>query len=214
MANVFAAALFYADDMAILAPSVKGLQKLLNLCTTFCSDWDICLNVKKTKNMWFGKKQVVKAKTIVNGDTIEWVHEWKYLGVMLRSGRRFGCSVKDRVKQFYRSLNSILRVEGRSDDMILLRLLEAHCVPVLTYAMEMTHVADRDERRSLRVAYNAIFRKLFGYKYCESVTNLQHSLGRSTWEEVVDSRYNGFMNRAKLCPPESLVHAICSMFIP
>ena len=80
--------------------------------------------------------------------------------------------------------------------------------------MEMTHVADRDERRSLRVAYNAIFRKLFGYKYWESVTDLQHSLGRSTWEEIVYKRYNGFMRRAKLCPPESLVHVICSMFNP
>ena len=209
MADVFAAALFYADDMAILAPSIKGLQKLLNLCSSFCADWDICLNSKKTKNMWFGKKQKVNAKIRVHGNEIDWVHEWKYLGVMLRSGSRFGCSVTDRVKQFYRSLNSILRVEGRSEDMTLLRLVEAHCVPVLTYAMEICHVADRDERRSLRVAYNAIFRKLFGYRYSESVTDLQHSLGRSTWEETVDDRYHSFLMRVKKCPPESLVHSIC-----
>ena len=64
--------------------------------------------------------------------------------------------------------------------MILLQLIETHCVPVLCYAIEMVAVANRDERRSLRVAYNSIYRKLFGYRYFESVTNLQHSLARPT----------------------------------
>ena len=57
---------------------------------------------------------------------------------------------------FYSLLNSILRVKGRSDDMVLLRPLEANCVPILTYAIENTNVANRDERRSLRVAYISI----------------------------------------------------------
>ena len=77
-------------------------------------------------------------------------------------------------KSFYRSLNSILRVDGRSDDMVLLRLIEAHCIPILTFSIEMTDVADRNERCSLRVAYNLVFRKIFGYRYFESVTNPKH----------------------------------------
>ena len=164
--------------------------------------------------MCFGKNNNIDAKVSINGSDIDWVHEWKYLGVMLRSGPRFGCSVTDRVKQFYRSLNSILRVEGRSENGILLRLIESQCVPVLTYGIEIAHVADRDERRSLRVAYNAIFRKLFGYKFTESVTDLQHSLGRSTWEEVVDKKHDSFVKRAKLCTPDSLVYKICTLLYP
>ena len=116
----------------------------------------------------------------LNGAPISWTDEWKYLGVVIKSGCRFGCSVSDRVKSFYRSLNSILRVGGISNDIVLLRLVESHCVPILAYAIEVTDVANRDKRRSLRVAYNSIFRKLFGYRYYESVTNLQHTLGRQT----------------------------------
>ena len=108
----------------------------------------------------------------------------------------------------YRSLNAILQVEGRSDNLVLLRLLEAHCVPLITYAIETLHVADRDEKRSLRVAYNSIFRKLFGYRYFESVTNLQHALGRPTWEELVQKRQNGFLNRAR-SSESNLVAALC-----
>ena len=165
--------------MVLLAPSVKGLQNLLNLCSSYCDEWDIGLNPRKSKNMSFGKPMEIYFKTTINGAEIEWVSEWKYLGVDLKSGPRFGCSVSNRVKKFYRSSNSILRVEGRSDDMVLLRLIEAHCVPILTYATEMIHVADR-ESRSLRVAYNSVFRRIFGYRWFESVTDLQHELGRGT----------------------------------
>ena len=111
---------------------------------------------------------------------IDWVSQWKYLGVVLKSGRSFDCSVQERVKSFYRSLNAILRVEGKSDDLVLLRLLEAHCVPLITYGIETSHIADRDEKRSLRVAYNSIFRRIFGYRNFESVTNLQNALRRPT----------------------------------
>ena len=213
VANAFAASLFYADDMAVLAPSLKGLQRLLNLCSSYCAVWDIGLNPKKTKNMCFGKKVDLKVKVSIDGSEIDWVHEWKYLGVMLKSGPRFSCSVTDRVKQFYRSLNSILRVEGRSENKILLRLIESHCMPVLTYGVEVSYIADRDERRSLRVAYNAIFRKLYGYRMSDSVTNLQHSLGRLTWEETVDKKHQLFVKRAKLCPRDTLVYTLCALFL-
>ena len=93
--------------------------------------------------------------------------------------------------------------------MILLHLIESHCVPILTLAIKMTVVLDRDERRSLRVAYNSIFRKLFGYRYFESVSNLQHALGRPTWEELVDRRNTGFLSRARMSDNESLVHLLC-----
>ena len=54
--SVFLAALIYADDMAILAPSVKGLCILLDACNEFCTEWDICLNARKSKLMYFGKR--------------------------------------------------------------------------------------------------------------------------------------------------------------
>ena len=206
--ELFAACQFYADDMCIVAPSIKGLQRLLNICASYCTEWDICLNSKKSKNVFFGKATTINFNATLNGSLVEWVKEWKYLGVVLRSGPRYGCSVSDRVKSFYRSLNSILRVEGRSDDMVLLRLIESHCVPILSYAIETTDVSNRDERRSLRVAYNSIFCKLFGYRYFESVTNLQHSLQRPTWEELVDKRRLGFLRRARACADGTLVRLL------
>ena len=74
---------------------------------------DICLNAKKTRNLYFGKRTSISYEIKLNDKPILWAEEWKYLGVLVRSGPKYGCSVVERVKSFYRSLNSILRVQGR-----------------------------------------------------------------------------------------------------
>ena len=202
--NHFVTALFYADDMAIIAPSIHGLEILLNICSDYCLEWDICLNVKKSKNLYFGKPVEIHYDIMVLGKAIEWVTEWTYLGVKLKSSKQFDCSVKERVHSFYRSANAILRIDGKSNDMVMLQLIESHCVPILTYATEIIHVSNRDERRQLRVAYNSIFRKLFSYKWTESVSALQAFLGRPTWEQLVEARRTKFLKRICEGNPHSL----------
>ena len=200
----FAAALFYADDMAIISPSIKGLNAMLQICGEYCLEWDICLNSKKSKNLYFGKRIDISYDLTLNGGLIEWVDEWVYLGVTLKSGKVFDCSIKERVRKFFRCVNAILRIEGKSNDMVMLRLLEAHCVPLLTYAIEIIHVSNRDERRQLRVAYNSIFRKLFHYRWSESVSALQAFLKRPTWEQLVEKRRSNFLDRIRRADPSVL----------
>ena len=149
--------------------------------------------------MFFGKSRNLPALSL-NGKDIEWVNSWKYLGVMLVSHKHFNCCIDEKVKSFYRSTNAILRIDGRSNETVMLQLLESQCVSILTYAIEVINVADRDKRRRLRVAYNSIFRKLFGYRNWESVTELQHALNRPTWEELTERRTAKFMQTVSECP--------------
>ena len=141
---------------------------------------------------------------MLDNKPLEWVGEWKYLGVVLRSHFTFNCSVNDRLRSFYKCLNAILRIEGRSSEIVMLQLLESHCVPILTYAIKVLHIADHDSRRKLRVAYNSIFRKLFNYRYSESVRELQSQLKRPNWEELVERRQLRFRQRVSAHPIISL----------
>ena len=204
----FAAALFYADDMAILAPSLRGLESLLKICGDYCSEFDICLNAKKSKILYFGKRVSTSYNVTLDGRKIDWVDEWIYLGVTLKSAKVFDCSAKERVKKFYRCTNSILRIDGKSNDMVMLHLLESHCVPLLTYAIEVTHISNRDERREMCVAYNCLFRKIFQYRWSESVSALQAFLGRPTWEQLVEKRRNGFLKRVRQANPSLLSYKL------
>ena len=146
----------------------------------------------------------------MNSAPIEWVEKWKYLGVTLVHGRRFGCCVEDTLSKFYRALNSILRVNGKSDDIVMLRLIEAHCVSLLSYAVEVGHVADKKQSSKKRVAYNSIFRKLLGYSYRESVIDPQNKLGRPAWEKLVTKRSDNFTKRFINLPADSLVRIASS----
>ena len=190
--NVFLSILLYADDMCLVAPSLRGLQRLLSIVGQYRCDWDIMLNPKKSKSMQFGKNTGQLPSLSLGGQVIEWVEKWTYLGVTLHLHKQFNCCIAEKVKKFYRSANAILRIEGRSNELVMLQLLESHCLPILTYAIEVIHVADRDSRRKLRVAYNSIFRQIFRYRYSESVTDLQHQLSRPTWEELLEKRVMKF----------------------
>ena len=104
----------------------------------------------------------------------------------------------------------IIRIDGRPNDMVLLNLIESHCISLLTYAIEVIHVANRDERRQLRVAYNSVFRKIFGYKWSQSVSSLQAFLGRPTWEQLLEKRRNSFFTRIRRAECSSLSYALLS----
>ena len=199
--------------MAIIAPSIKGLNFLLKLCGEFCAEFDIGLNAEKSNLLYFGRKTSVTYNLTLNNRALKWVDECKYLGVVLRSGKLFNCSISERIKKFYRAANAILRVEGRSTDVVMLRLLESHCVPILSYAIEIIHIHNRDERRQLRVAYNSIFRKVFGYRWSESVTALQHFLNRPTWEELVEKRWSNFAKRVAMQSGQCLARALLPLLL-
>ena len=90
----------------------------------------------------------------------------------------------------------------------MLRLLETHCLSILSYAIEVVHIADRRQKNKMRVTYNSMFRKVFNYSWRESVTDLQNNLGRPTWEELIAKRKDNFFERFRYLPSDSLVRAL------
>jgi hypothetical protein len=194
--GLFLSILLYADDMAIIAPSLKALQLLLKLCESFCVEWDINLNAKKTKLMAFGTSAPNFVVTM-NTQALEWAATWKYLGVELRStGGKFMCSSIERIKKFYKSANSIFRIDGRSQDLTMLRLVESHCVPILSYCIDSMDLTTR-EMQNMRTAYNSLFRRIFHFRCFDSVSELQGFLGSPTWEELVQKRKVNLQQKAK-----------------
>ena len=73
---------------------------LLQLCESYCIEWEIGLNATKSRNLYFGKKTTISHDIILNDNKVEWADEWPYLGVTLKSGKVFGCSVTNRIKKF------------------------------------------------------------------------------------------------------------------
>jgi len=73
--------------------------------------------------------------------------------------------------KFYTACNGILSRSHSVDEFVKLGLVKAFCLPLLTYclgALDMSATCIRQ----LTVCWNDSFRKIFGFKSCESVTLL------------------------------------------
>ena len=81
--------------------------------------------------MQFGKKVDILPFLQLDGNDLEWVSSWTYLGVTLLSHKEFNCCINQKLKSFYRSANAILRVDGHSNELVMLQLLESHCLSIL-----------------------------------------------------------------------------------
>ena len=126
LADIFVASVLYADDLCLLAPTRKALQILLNTCSSYAETWCIKYNEKKTKIMYFGKDyDSFSGKPLtLNYRELDFVKEWKYLGITVVSGNFFNCSVQKLLNKFYRSSNSILNVTRKPSENVLMKLLQ------------------------------------------------------------------------------------------
>ena len=78
--------MLYADDLCIVRLSSAGLQKLLSICDEYCASHSITFNVKKSVCMFFKctvNKHCDNSTVFLNGNQIDFVQEFKYLGYYL-----------------------------------------------------------------------------------------------------------------------------------
>lgn len=153
----------YADDILLLAPTVYGLQLLLNTCERELYNLDMNVNANKSKCIRFGPKFNVHCESIMslNGGSLEWVTSCRYLGSYFVSGRLFRCCFDDAKKSFFRAFNAIFSKVGRSaSEEVVLSLINSKCVPCLLYGVEACPLYSRD-KRSFDFTFTRLLMKLF-----------------------------------------------------
>jgi exonuclease III len=165
----------YADDIVLLAPTITGLQLLLNTCENELNYLDMQINVKKSLCIRFGPAFDVKCKCLatINDSLLQWSNSCRYLGVHFISGRILKCAFDEAKRQFFRAFNAILSKVGRfaSEDVVL-NLLRTKCLPCLLYAVEACPLYSRD-KHSLEFTITRSFMKLFRTGSSAVVTDCQ-----------------------------------------
>ena len=73
--DMFVAAILFADDLALLAPTRRSLQQLIDICLENCDEFCLSFTAKKSKTMVFGKQTGVFCSLMFNGSAIEYVHK-------------------------------------------------------------------------------------------------------------------------------------------
>ena len=98
----------YADDIIILAPSLSGLQSMLDFCTAVCKEIRMEFNNSKCYCIVFRKcpKSSIDPMRL-DVDIIYWAESVKYLGVHINGGMNLSFDIHSFRSSFYTAFNSI-----------------------------------------------------------------------------------------------------------
>lgn len=133
--------LLYADDLIILSRSKQGLQNCLNTLQSFCNDWKLNVNLKKTKTMIFQKKIRKSQNTVfhLNGNPIEAAHEYTYLGVKLTPSGNFNTTqeqLREKILHSFFGLRKYIDINTLTPHLAS-KLFDTMIAPILTYNSEV-----------------------------------------------------------------------------
>lgn len=103
--------LAYADDLAILATEQYELKRMIKSLERYFQEKEMMLNVEKSKVLVFSKKDGNKNKKQWKwqGENIEEVQEFKYLGYTFSRNNRDEAHVREVTKDRIHSQNLFLR---------------------------------------------------------------------------------------------------------
>ena len=80
----FIKSLFFADDIVLTAESLEDLKLMLQICEDWAREYGISFNASKSKLMQLaGRIPRVRPEVLLDGRAMEWVKEFKYLGIYL-----------------------------------------------------------------------------------------------------------------------------------
>jgi len=121
--------LFFADDLLLLAISLRDLQLMVNLCIDEFNDLDLKINVKKAMCMRIGRRHGEHISPIlIDNQPLEWKQEMRYLGVFLVSANTFKCNLQSARQKFFRALNGIFaKIGTKASPKVLLSLVNSFC---------------------------------------------------------------------------------------
>ena len=152
----------FADDLVsvVTEKDVESVKEQLKYAIKQLIDWsrenDMVLNASKTKVMIFGNTND-EVKLLVNGDVIEQVNRYNYIGVLLDTELDFGKQVDFVIRKTKKALGKVLSlIDGRRGVPVQtcqtgINLHKTLVRPHLEYAMPvLANTSDKDVCRLWR----------------------------------------------------------------
>jgi hypothetical protein len=193
----------------LLAPSVRGLQLMLNVCEVYLTEIGMSINVNKSTCTRIGPRFNAQCAELVSafGGIIKWVNSCRYLGIFIVSGRTFKCSFDDAKSRFFRAFNAIYGKIGRlASEEVVISLLRTKCIPILLYATEACPLLVRN-KQSFEFAITRVFMKLFCTSSLEIIKDSQRFFNFMPIQSQIAIRTANFLQKMT-----ASLNSVCSLF--
>ena len=154
----YAGAFGYADDIALVAPSLSSLKQMIQICEQFAESHSITFNPSKTKLLCFNMKLESKVPPIyLNGERVSIVENEKHLGNYVSTDIQDRNIIAD-VCDLYQRSNLLISDFRACDSITLDSLHKIYCMHM--YGSELWNLNCRyvDE---FKVAWRKVKRRIW-----------------------------------------------------
>ena len=132
--------ILFADDIVLFTTDATSLQSQIYKIAQYSFNWGLKINVEKTKVCVFEKrKQNHNVQFVIDGEEVEIVDNFTYLGIRFTYTGNLSQSVKALSEQALKAYHSLLYVFDRVnlDVKTKLSLFDSMVVPILLYGSEV-----------------------------------------------------------------------------
>ena len=189
--NIFMGALAYADDVALLAPTVSSMNLLLSICQQFSTDFNVQFNSNKSRLLMFGNNIREDVNVTFMGSDILKVSSEKHLGYMI--GDCAHIKVID---------NAIADIQWRTNMLIsqfkfvphdiLYKLFKSFCLHL--YGCPLWDISDKEVARFF-TCWRKCIRRLLGIPNTTHCKLLPLICLDSSVEFQIHNRMHNFMKK-------------------
>ena len=127
--TVFYGMIGYADDILLLATSIRALNQILKTCADFGREYDITYNASKSKFIVLGssRNDICGSKVLLDGQEIKRVEEIEFLGNTIRADLSEKSDVKAKVEDLCSRVNALKFSLAGAAYKVLSRLFTVKC---------------------------------------------------------------------------------------
>ena len=138
----------YADDLVLLSHSYDGIRNKLEKLANTAATVGLKINIKKTKAMRINANNITPI--IFNGNSIEEVEEFEYLGCLISKIGVMDIDVGNRINKARYAYYALNKIWGSTflDRNLRIRIFKACVMSVLLYGCETwggTHCAKHQQ---------------------------------------------------------------------
>jgi hypothetical protein len=161
----------FADDQGITSSTEVGLQKLMDGLVSAAKDYNMKVNVKKTKVMKVGRKDGAAMNIFIEGGKVEQVSKFKYLGSWITEDGRTETEVKERIGMAKEAFNKRKELLKRKMNRELKkRNVKTVIWSVALYAAE-TWTLRKEEMRRINALEMWLWRRMEKISWTEKRTD-------------------------------------------